>query len=77
MRIRGRLKFRSDAVDFFSPEGEAGIVASARLKGIVLHKVLSMCRVAADLSRALDSACASGLLEKGMRAGSFACICCR
>lgn len=68
VRIRGRLKFRSDAVDFFSPEGEAGIVASARLKGIVLHKVLSMCRVAADLPRALDSACASGLLEKGMRA---------
>lgn len=68
VRIRGRLKFRSDAVDFFSTEGEAGIVASARLKGIVLHKVLSMCRVAADLPRALDSACASGLLEKGMRA---------
>ena len=67
IRIRGRLKFRSDAVDFFSPEGQTGILASARLKGIVLHKVLSMCKVAGDLPQALDNACASGLLEPAMR----------
>lgn len=73
VRIRGRLKFRSDAVDFFSPEGQTGILASARLKGIVLHKILSMCKVAGDLPGAIDNACASGLLELGMREeyGSF------
>ena len=73
VRIRGRLKFRSDAVDFFSPEGQTGILASARLKGIVLHKILSTCKVAGDLPGAIDNACASGLLELGMREeyGSF------
>ena len=62
-RVSGRLKLRSDAVDFFSPEGEAGTEASMRLKGIVLHGILSSCRTEDDLENAVAAACMAGKVE--------------
>lgn len=57
---RTRLKFSADAADFFSEEGMAGVSASARLKGIVLHDILSNVTVPSDLRAAVDSAMLAG-----------------
>lgn len=60
VRERGRLKYSADSLDFFSEEGEAGISASNRIKGVVLHKILSGMTVASDLERACRAALDSG-----------------
>ena len=60
---RGRLKFSSDALDFFSEDGSAGVDASQRIKGIVLHDILSDVCVPEELDKAVDSAVISGSLS--------------
>lgn len=60
VRERGRLKFSADSVDFFSSDGDAGIKASNRIKGVVLHDILSRVTVPSDLDAAVDSARACG-----------------
>lgn len=52
VRERGRLKYSADSVDFFSDEGDAGISASNRIRGVVLHEILSRMSVAGDLEDA-------------------------
>ena len=64
VRERGRLKFSADAVDFFSDEGEAGISASNRIKGVVLHDILSRMNGAEDLEAAAAVALESGDLTQ-------------
>ena len=59
---RGRLKFSRDAADFFGPDGLVGPQASNRLRGLVLHDILSAVIVPEDLPRAVDRAVASGEL---------------
>lgn len=60
VRERGRLKYSADSIDFFSENGAAGIAASKRIKGVVLHEIMSGITVPEDLETAcLDS------LEKG------------
>lgn len=61
---RGRLKFSADSYDFFSDEGNAGISASHRIKGIVLHDILSRVAVSSDLKAAVDSSVMSGVLSE-------------
>ncbi len=53
VRERGRLKFSADSIDFFSEEGEAGISASNRIKGVVLHEILSRIIKVEDLEKAV------------------------
>ena len=53
VRERGRLKYSADSIDFFSEEGEAGISASNRIKGVVLHDILSRIIRAEDLETAV------------------------
>ena len=60
VRERGRLKFSADSIDFFSEEGDAGIAASNRIKGVVLHDILSRIYVESDLESAVDEALACG-----------------
>lgn len=60
VRERGRLKFSADSLDFFSHEGDAGISASNRIKGVVMHDILSRIRTAVDLDGAVDDALMSG-----------------
>ena len=60
VRERGRLKFSADSVDYFSADGDAGISASNRIKGVVLHDVLSRMQVAGDLDRAVAVAYENG-----------------
>ena len=61
---RGRLKFSADAADFFSADGQTGTSASQRLKGIVLHDILSRVTVPSDLGPAIESALISGDLDR-------------
>ena len=60
VRERGRLKFTADALDFFSEEGEAGVSASNRIKGVVLHDILSRVIVPGDLQKAVLKSLQSG-----------------
>ena len=57
VRERGRLKFSSDAIDFFR---EDALVRSPRLKGLVLHGILAGTVVSDDLDAAVAAA-----LERG------------
>ena len=68
---RGRLKFSRDAVDFFGPDGLVGPQSSNRLRGLVLHEILSSVRVPDDLGRAVDRAAASGALPSEDREATF------
>ena len=60
VRERGRLKFSADSVDFFSPQGDAGISASNRIRGVVLHDILSQVSVPVDLQKAVNQALSNG-----------------
>lgn len=60
VRERGRLKFSADALDFFSDEGEAGISASNRIKGVVLHDILSRVDHPDELGASVALSVASG-----------------
>ena len=61
VRERGRLKFSSDSVDYFSDD-EVGISASKRIRGIVLHGILSHVVVPEDLAAAVADAVSAGEL---------------
>lgn len=61
VRERGRLKFSADSVDYFSDD-EAGMSASKRIRGIVLHDILSRVVVPEDLDNAVADALSSGEL---------------
>ena len=62
VRERGRLKFTADALDFFSKDGETGVSASNRIKGVVLHDILSHVNVPEDLESAVRQAVQAGEL---------------
>ncbi len=59
-----RLRIDRDAADFFSADGTVGTDASRRLRGIVLHNILSSVVVPADLDKAVRSAVESGELTE-------------
>lgn len=58
-----RLEFSSEDTDFFSPDGNAGIEASVRLKGIVLHDILSKVIVHEDLETAISESYNAGAMD--------------
>ena len=62
VRERGRLKFSADAVDFFTGDGQVGIEASNRIRGIVLHDILAEVRASGELDRAVRNAVMSGVM---------------
>lgn len=61
--LGGRLSLRVDAKDFFSPDGLVGTSASKRLRGIVLHDILSGIVVPSDLQDAVNAALIGGELS--------------
>lgn len=61
---RGRLKFSADALDFFSQDGETGVEASNRIKGVVLHDILSRVIVPADLEKSVRQSVLNGELTE-------------
>ena len=58
---RCRLKLSLDALDFFK-EDQAGVSASNRIRGIVLHDILAQVKVPSDIAPAVRNAQLSGLL---------------
>ena len=65
VRERGRLKFSAESVDFFSQDGDAGISSSNRIKGVVLHDILSAVVCPSDLQNAVSKAVRSGEITTG------------
>ena len=59
-----RLKLRADASDFFDDEGHTGYEASRRIRGTVLHDILSEVVVPSDLDGAVRKAVAAGRLSR-------------
>jgi hypothetical protein len=60
MKKKVRLDFSSDSCDFFSDDGKTGIEASVRLRGIVMHNILSKVKSPTDLDNAVDEVFESG-----------------
>ena len=63
VRERGRLKFSADSLDFFK-EDQAGVSASNRIRGIVLHDILAQVKMPEDIPFAVDSARQNGYLTE-------------
>ncbi|MBQ7273680.1 MAG: UvrD-helicase domain-containing protein [Bacteroidales bacterium] len=61
-----RLKFSKEAADYFGPDGTVGPEASRRIRGNVLHNILSMVRVPEDLPSAVRAAVLSGELPESL-----------
>ncbi|MBQ9660266.1 MAG: UvrD-helicase domain-containing protein [Bacteroidales bacterium] len=61
--LDGRLRPSQDAADFFGEDGKVGTEASSRLRGIVLHDILSQVKVPADLDAAVARAVQDGQLD--------------
>ena len=58
-----RLVLSSDNADYFSSDGKTGLYSSGRMRGIVLHRILSEVVTADDLGKAVGNAVASGFLD--------------
>ena len=67
---RGRLRFSPEAYDYFWQDVTVGPHASARRRGLVLHKILSGVRIPSDLPRAVDMVVLSGELESSDRSAT-------
>ncbi len=65
--VKGRLAFSSESSDFFSPDGKTGAGASGRLRGIVLHDIMSRVGVPDDLERAVDESFGDGSVQAAER----------
>ena len=61
--LAGRLAPSRDADDFFGEDGSVGMDASPRLRGIVLHDILSRVVSPADLDAAVAAAVRDGQLD--------------
>lgn len=61
--LGGRLRFNTDSSDFFNDEGLAGVSASQRIKGIILHDILAQVYVKADLDAAVQRAVVAGTVS--------------
>jgi len=62
-----RLKLSPEAADYFGADGSVGLEASRRIRGTVLHGILSRVRVADDLPAAVEAAVRSGELPETER----------
>lgn len=60
---RGRLKFTADALEFFK-EDQEGVASSKRVRGVVLHDILSNVESPEDLDSALNQALLSGDMSR-------------
>lgn len=63
VRERGRLKFSADSLDFFRDDN-AGVSASNRIRGIVLHDILAQVKVLPDIAPAVMNARQTGMLTE-------------
>ena len=78
---RGKVVVRSDAKDFFSDGNGTGVQASARIKGVVLHRILESVMGPEDLHASVEKAVEDGQLGReqaeeaeSMLAGAIASV---
>ena len=62
--VKKRLVLAADDADYFSEEGSVGLYSSGRLRGVILHRILSSVYSAGDLAAAVAEAVAAGLLSE-------------
>ena len=67
-----RLRFSSEATDYFGPDGSFGPAASRRIRGNVLHGILARTVLPEDLPAAVEKAVAGGELPAGEAAATLA-----
>ena len=67
-----RLVLSTDSLDYFSEDGRSGLYSSGRMRGVILHRILSEVREAEDLDKAVRNAVASGLLDEEESAAAAA-----
>ena len=68
---RGRLRFSADASDFFSADGQTRISASRRIRGVVLHDILSRVILQEDLTDAVSVSVMKGELTEAEAAETY------
>ena len=68
----GRLRFSPEAADYFGPDGAYGPDASMRIRGNVLHSILSNVLVKADVPGAVAAAVQSGELPSSQKSQTVA-----
>ena len=69
-----RLRFSPEAADYFGPDGSFGPEASRRIRGNVLHRILSLVEVPEDIPAAVASAVASGELPSALKEETVALL---
>ncbi len=69
-----RLKFSPEAADYFGADGSVGLEASRRIRGTVLHNILSRVNVPEDLSAAVEAAIGTGELPASKREATLALL---
>ena len=69
-----RLRFSPEAADYFGPDGLTGPAASGRIRGNVLHGILSAVTVPSDLPGAVEAAVLGGDLPLSMKASTLALL---
>ena len=62
-----RIKYSPEAADYFGADGSTGLEASRRIRGTVLHGILSRVNVPEDLPKAVDAAIGTGELPADIR----------
>ncbi|MBQ6910558.1 MAG: UvrD-helicase domain-containing protein [Bacteroidales bacterium] len=69
-----RLKFSPEAADYFGEDGSFGLQASRRIRGNVLHGILSRTETSSDLPAAVDAAVNAGELPASLREETLALL---
>lgn len=70
----GRLSFSPEAADYFGEDGATGIAASRRIRGNVLHSILSGIVTKADIPAAVDAAVEDGSLPEELKADTLSLL---
>ena len=58
-----RLLLSRHRADFFSEDGDAGVMASGRIRGIVLHEILSRVSIPSDIDKSVRQAVLDGSID--------------
>ena len=69
-----RLRFSAEAADYFGEDGLTGPEASSRIRGNVLHGILSAVRIPEDLPGAVNAAVLAGELPQSMQTQTLALL---
>lgn len=72
--VKARLVFSRDSSDFFAEDGSTGYGASDRLRGIVLHEILSRVERPSDLKTAVEASVLAGDMDDKESVSAFSML---